>query len=241
MNLYRTLALAALAGILILSATTADRSSDSGSGAAGAPVLKPSEPSDSVLVTLPGPRVQPTPPKPVPPPPTPDPEPVAPAVTSGPVSSAVWKQPASKDEARPLLKRAPQPIFPADFQKDSAVFCQGRIGQWSKPDAYNLLGDALRERPAFSDDKTENGRIYAFSDPTGRYRALELDFAADTGLLRTVFVYPWSLTWIECRQLWGAKVSAAAAENGRKFYSYLNHRLDVLVDPTGKVVSLGFY
>ena len=237
MNLCRKFALAALAGSLTLSAAPADRAGDSETGPAGAPVLKSSEPSDSVLVTLPGPRVRPPAPKPVAPPPAPDPEPVAP----GPVASAVWKQPAAKDEARPLLKRAPKPIFPADFQKDSAVFCQGRIGQWSKSDAYNLLGDALRERPAFSDDKAENGRIYAFSDPTGRYRALELDFAAETGLLRTVFVYPWSMTWVECRQLWGAKVTATVADKGRKFYSYQNRRLDVLVDPAGKVVSLGFY
>ena len=41
--------------------------------------------------------------------------------------------------------------------------------------------------------------IYAFSDPTGRYREIELDFASDTGLLRTVFVYPWTMTWKDCR------------------------------------------
>ena len=28
---------------------------------------------------------------------------------------------------------------------------------------------------------------------------------------------------------------------GRKFYSYVNRRLDVLVDPAGKVISLGLY
>lgn len=239
MNLHQTFALAALAGTLISSAAPADRASDSAGSTA--PVLKSSEPSDSVLVTLPGPRIRFATPKPAASPVVPDPEAVAQPVSSGPVSSAVWKQPAAKDQNRPLLKRTPKPVFPADFQKDSALFCQLRIGQWSRPDAYNLLGEAIRERPAYSDDKTENGHIYAFSDPTGRYRALELDFAADTGLLRTVFVYPWSMTWIECRELWGAKVTATAADHGRKFYSYLNHRLDVLVDPGGKVVSLGFY
>ena len=35
-------------------------------------------------------------------------------------------------------------------------------------------------------------------------------------------------------------VSAADAQ-GRKFYSYTNRRLDVLVDPDGKVISLGLY
>jgi len=70
---------------------------------------------------------------------------------------------------------------------------------------------------------------------------LELDFDKDKGLLRTVFIYPWNLTWTECRKLWGAKVSATEGNAGRVFYSYVNRRLDVLVDHDGKVISLGLY
>jgi hypothetical protein len=91
------------------------------------------------------------------------------------------------------------------------------------------------------DSDVENGRIYAFSDPTGRYREIELDFAKDTGLLRSVFVYPWKMTWADCRKLWGANVQSTPANKGRIFHSYQNRRLDVLVDQTGKVISFGLY
>jgi hypothetical protein len=59
--------------------------------------------------------------------------------------------------------------------------------------------------------------------------------------LRTVFVYPAKMTWNECRLTYGADISAADAPKGRKFYSYLNRRMDVLVDSGGKVISLGLY
>jgi hypothetical protein len=49
------------------------------------------------------------------------------------------------------------------------------------------------------------------------------------------------MTWQACRRLWGAHVTARKANKGRTFYSYLNRRLDVLVDHTGKVISLGLY
>jgi hypothetical protein len=232
MNRYCTFATLALAGTLAFGATPADGEGARPSTGAGTarmttpPVLRRYEPADSGLVTLPGPRI----------PPVSRPRP--PAVPAAPIQTVI---PPVKPEARPVPSRAPKPVFPPDFERDSAVFCQKRIGQWSRPDASNLFGDPLRERPAYSDTKVENGRIYAFSDPTGRYRALELDFAADTGLLRTVIVYPWSMTWMECRHLWGAKVTAVEANNGRTFYSYMNRHLDVLVEPGGKVISLGLY
>ena len=80
-----------------------------------------------------------------------------------------------------------------------------------------------------------------FRSPTGRYQKLELDFINETGALRGVFAYPWKMTWQECRRLWGAHVTARKTGNERTFYSYLNRRLDVLVDPTGRVISLGLY
>jgi hypothetical protein len=193
------------------------------------PVLRDAEPSDSLVVTLPGarlpvPRVSPLPV------PTPAPAPVSPAAI-----------PDDEEDHRPLLRRAPKPVFPAEFERDSAAFCQKLIAAWTQPDAYNLLGEPLRERVALDDADVENGRIYAFSDPTGRYREIELDFAKDTGLLRSVFVYPWKMTWAECRKLWGANVQSTPANKGRIFHSYVNRRLDVLVDQTGKVISFGLY
>ncbi|MFY9726770.1 MAG: hypothetical protein WB579_18200 [Bryobacteraceae bacterium] len=132
-------------------------------------------------------------------------------------------------------------FYPPAFEQNSALFCQKMIGEWTADDARFLLGQPVRERPAYGDNQTVNGRIYAFSDPTGRYKELELDFESGTGLLRTVFVYPQNMTWQECRRQWGGEVSATEANKGRKFYSYMDRRLDVLVDPAGKVISLGLY
>jgi hypothetical protein len=230
------------------------------------PVLRPLEPPDSHVVQLPGapiPEVTVTPriaprqasrPVPVP---APIPAPVAavpkrqlipfryvasrsnPVLPTLPPAPAISAPPV-KFETLAILE-PPKKTYPADFTRDSALFCQKRIGEWTTAEAQAVLGDAMRERPAVDDDKTESGRIYAFSDPSGKYKELELDFAKDTGLLRTVFVYPHNLSWAECRRLWGANVSAAEANKGRKFYSYLNRRLDVLVDSSGKVISLGLY
>ncbi len=236
-----------------------------------APVLRREEPRDSVMVRLPGPAAKAAPvvkPAPVVRPfiPPPVEESVAAPVPllPEPPLSLQFPVPVSKLEASaflpptPLLPAAketatavpaaraapkglPKRILPVDFERDSALFCQRRISQWMQPDAYNIFGEALRDRPAYDDDRKENGRIYAFADPSGRYRELELDFAADTGILRSVFVYPWKMTWQDCRRQWGGNVAAADASKGRKFYSYLNRRLDVLVDAGGRVISLGLY
>jgi len=127
------------------------------------------------------------------------------------------------------------------FQSESALFLQKQIGWWSLTDARALLGNPERQRPALDDNQAPNGQIYAFQDPTGRYKELELDFDAENGNLRTVFVYPWNMTWQECRREFGANVSATAANKGRIFYSYVNRKLDVLVAPGGLVISLGLY
>ena len=148
--------------------------------------------------------------------------------------------PPASGEQPPVLRRAAR-LYPPDFESDSALFCQTKIGQWTEDDAMALLGEASRQRLALGEDQSETGLIFAFPDPTGRYQQLELDFANETGALRGVFAYPWKLTWEECRRLWGAQVTARKANQGRTFYSYLNRRLDVLVDPAGKVISLGLY
>jgi hypothetical protein len=186
-----------------------------GIGGMRPPVLRTAEPSDSTVVTLDR----------------------SPTVIAVPIPPA----PIADDDHRPVLRRAPKPILPVEFEHDSAAFVQKLIGAWAGPDAYNLFGEAIRQRAAVDDDAAENGHIFAYSDPTGRYREIELDFAKDTGLLRTVFVYPWKMTWDQCRHQWGVNVRATEANKGRKFYSYLNRRLDVLVDPAGNVISLGLY
>ena len=148
--------------------------------------------------------------------------------------------PPANDDGPPVLRRAPR-LYPAGFDSDSALFCQTMIGKWTEADASALLGEATRQRLALGEDKLQTGLIFAFADPTGRYQELELDFSNETGALRGVFAYPWKMTWEDCRGLWGVRVLARKANLGRTFYSYLNRRLDVLVDHTGKVISLGLY
>jgi hypothetical protein len=184
------------------------------SNSARPPAATGGEPADTLILTLPGPPAVPQP--------------------------AVASEPSESDH-RPLLRRAPKPILPAEFERDSGFFCQKLIGAWTERDAYNLFGDPLRSRDSFDGRHNPDGRVYAYSDPTGRYRAIELDFAKASGLLRTVFVYPWKLTWTDARRTWSGKVQSAEANKGRTFYSFVDRRLDVLVDASGNVISLGLY
>jgi hypothetical protein len=215
------------------------------------PVLRSSEPPDTRQVNLPGP-----------PPVTPRLKllvPIAPVVKMAPipnrlVSDPLLRQPVPLPALTSLGKPGvvkpavalPSPGTPAlaavsEMEKEIAVLCQKQIGHWKQPDARTALGEPSRHRPAYDEKQKVNGTIYAFADPSGRYRELELDFDRETGTLRSVFVYPLRLSWQQCRKLWDGPVSAADATQGRKFYSYSNRRLDVLVDPSGKVISLGWY
>jgi hypothetical protein len=193
-----------------------------GACAAQPPVLHKYEPADSIVVALPGAK---------------------PASAAAPDSlpfTEVHLAPPAPDPERPYLRR-PKREFPPLFEQDSADYLNQQIGIWQQVDAQVLLGEPLRSRPAFAEDRTVNGQILAFDDPTGRYRELELDFSRDTGLLRTLFVYPNSMTWQQCRQTFGGNVKSSEANKGRIFYSYLDRHLDVLVDSLGKVISLGMY
>jgi hypothetical protein len=188
------------------------------------PVLRPTEPGDDVVVTLPG-------------------SPAAVTAVVAPVrapATIVRKTPPAADPERPILKR-PKRTYPDGFEKDAAEYLHQRLGVMTEADAKELLGAELNSRPAYDDDKAINGRICAYADPTGHFKQLELDFDKKTGQLRTVFVYPLQMTWLQCRKAFGASVRATPANKGRTFYSYLNRRMDVLVDPSGKVISLGMY
>ena len=185
-----------------------------------------SEAMPGVVVTLPAP----------PAPPIAAPKAAPPKVAE----TVVPPIPPPSDDHPPVPRRA-APVYPAAFEDDSAVFCQTKIGHWTEADALALLGEPSRQRLALGEDQSETGLILAFADPTGRYKELELDFAHQTGALRGVFAYPWKMTWQECRRRWGARITARKANQGRTFYSYLNRRLDVLVDTSGTVISLGLY
>jgi hypothetical protein len=227
------------------------------------PVLRPLEPADSSVFRLPGPAVAapapkkftlPTFAKPVPKPsplvsklvksPLP-PLPYIPAPRSMPAPPATAPLPVIAGTPAlpvPFVAAEPdKPALPPEAAQEVAFFCQKRIGQWTESDARKLLGNPVRIRAAFDESKKANGKIYAFRDPTSRYRELELDFESRTGTLRTVFVYPHKMTFQDVRRRWHGDVNSAQAPQGRTFYSYANRRIDVLVDATGKVISLGLY
>lgn len=209
---------------LAIAAVGAGRASSDPGGDRGTvtlpPVLRQTEPPDSGQITLP-----------------------APPPAEAPIRMVAILAPAAKPSPLPVklsedaLLRRPVPP-PVD---EVAVYCQNHIGHWKESDARNVLGEPRRRRPAYDEKRVVNGTIYAFSDPTGKYKELELDFDRTTGNLRTVFVYPPHLTWQDCRRLFSGPVAAADAAQGRKFYSYTKRRLDVLVGPEGKVISLGWY
>ncbi|MGB7723275.1 MAG: hypothetical protein WBL65_25475, partial [Bryobacteraceae bacterium] len=203
----------------------ADRADTSGGVVTLPSAAGRSEAIPGVVVTLPAP-----------PPPIATPAPEPPKVAA----AALPPIPPPSDDHPPVLRRAAR-VYPVGFDSDSALFCQAMIGVWTEAEARALLGEPSRQRLAIGEDQSESGLILAFADPTGHYQELELDFANETGVLRGVFAYPWKMTWQECRGLWGADVLARKANQGRTFYSYLNRRLDVLVDGTGKVISLGLY
>ena len=191
------------------------------------PVLRTVEKDDTTIVTLPG-----FAPAPASPPPK--------AIASATAPKPGPPLPPPPDPDRPILHRA-IPAYPVEFGKESAVFCQQQIGAWGLDDAIAIFGEPKSRRPSMSDEGIENGAIFAFADPSSHYREIELDFDGETGDLRTVFAYPWKMSWQDCRKLWGNRVSAADADKGRVFYSYLDRRMDVLVDSVGKVISFGLY
>jgi hypothetical protein len=220
----------------------------------GPPVLQPTDPADTGVIALPGPApvrkeqsaakasppVSAAPALPPPVKPAPEAVPAAPAawLPVGPVKPADAAAGESPATRQPGVADDPTP---AEFAQDGAIFLRKQIGRWGVYDAQALLGKPLRERPALDRELVENGRIRAFSDPSGNYREIELDFDKSTGLLRSVFLYPFDLTWDECRRLWGSETTSTQANKGRSFYSYEKRRLDVLVGPDGKVISLGLY
>jgi len=256
-RLHLLFSLAALTGCATIHLAAAEP--DGVQNRTAAPVLRPTEPADNVVLRLPG---APAPKRPAAPAPAPasatvpanPPAPLTmpavaekPAPVSRPVETATRLEPPkpliappSPTPPQPKPEAPPKPAIPPEFARDSARFCQSQIGHWKESDARTLLGAPRRQRTAYDDQKAANGRIYAFSDPTGHYKEIELDFDK-AGKLRTVYGYPPKLTWKKCQDLWGDKFATADAKEGRTFYSFLNRRLDVLVDQNGNVISLGLY
>ena len=225
MRFFSLIALAALAcGLTAYAGGNDDHSASTktNSSPASAPVMRPTESADDVVVTLPGAPVK-----------------IAAAPVVAP-PTIVRRSPPPADPDRPVFKR-PKSNYPDGFEANPGEYLHQKLGKLTEQEAKELLGEPINSRPSYDDDKTVNGRINSYNDPTGHFKQVELDFEKKTAQLRTVFVYPLQMTWIDCRKTFGANVRSTPANKGRIFYSYLNQRMDVLVDASGKVISLGMY
>src|SRR5215472_14407114 len=79
--------------------------------------------------------------------------------------------------------------LPAELKAESAIYLQRRLGDWQIRDARAILGEPRRRRDAYQDGAV-TGDIYAFRDPTNRYREFELLFDRQNKTLRSAFIYP---------------------------------------------------
>src|ERR1017187_9188605 len=135
MRYFRLIALAALAGGLIWGEDQPKRAPDAdGSRQTNAsasvtlpPVLRPTEPGDDVVVTLPG------------------------AVVPAPAPATIVRKTLPPVDAdRPILRR-PKRTYPDSFEKDAAEYLHQRLGVRTEADAKELLGEELNSRPAYDD------------------------------------------------------------------------------------------
>lgn len=107
-----------------------------------------------------------------------------------------------RDERRKIVKakiykkilrvtQSRQKEIPDEMKKDSAVFLAKRLDLWTEHEARAVLGEPIRRR----NSADSQGVIYAFRDPTKRYREFEPRFDKASGLLTGVYIVSWDMTW----------------------------------------------
>ena len=128
-----------------------------------------------------------------------------------------------------------------EMKNGSLVYIAAKIGKWSEQNAAQELGSPVRHRPFYDPQKTITGDIYAYPDPTKGMREFELAFDNKTNLLTNVFGYPFTMTWEQCKQLWGENARTVKNTDGTHFREYRDRHLNVMLDKSDKVLSLGIY
>lgn len=134
-----------------------------------------------------------------------------------------------------------KPLLSDEMKKSSFLYLESKLRFWTEEDAKRELGEPVRHRFGYDQRGAIAGNIYAYPDPTQAVRELELNFDPVTKKLAGVYAYPWTMTWEQCKQLWGDNVITTKNRDGTRFYSYKTRRLNVLVDKSGRVISLGVY
>jgi hypothetical protein len=160
-----------------------------------------------------------------------------------PPQPAVAAEAGNKTESRSaeLASAGPTPKVSEEMKKASFVYLGTKIGKWNQADAEAELGPPLRHRFAYDQNQQMTGDIYAYSDPTKSLREFELDYDVKTKLLTNLYGFPWDMSWEQCKSLWGENARLMRNANGTKFYLYRDRKLNVLLDKSGKVISLGAY
>ena len=145
--------------------------------------------------------------------------------------------PAS-EKTTPAPTSAPSSPLPEDMKKSSALYLSGKLGVWTVGDAKKELGESISYRegtPAYPSS------IFAFDDPTKQFRMFELSFSKSSLKLENIYMYPWNMSWDQCKQLWGSNIRITKNPDGTKFYSYKDRKINVLVTRQGQVQSIGLY
>lgn len=128
-------------------------------------------------------------------------------------------------------------------EKSIGVYLEQKLQLWTEEDAKLVLGEPVQHRYSYDGNKTVDGSIFAYRDPTQFFRVVELRFDLKTKLVRNIFLQnPLArTTWDDCKRLWGDKVNTTRNPDGSKFYMYTTRRLNVLVGRDGVVQSFGIY
>jgi hypothetical protein len=149
--------------------------------------------------------------------------------------------PVETPRAEPSALASNVPANPSEeMKKGSFAYLERRLGTWTEIDARKELGSPVRYR-AYEGPPFPSTDIYAYPDPTRAFREFELAFDKATKKLLNVYAYPFSMTWRQCRQLWGGDVQVTRNRDGTRYYSYRNRRLNIYIDQYGNVISLGVY
>jgi V8-like Glu-specific endopeptidase len=131
--------------------------------------------------------------------------------------------------------------IPPDMRNQISIYLERQMRVWTDVEAQQALGNPLRHRFAYDQNKSLIGDIYAYADPTRLYREFELTFDSNTKKLTGIFMYPWNLTWEQGKRMWGEDARIVKNPDGSRLYLYRTRRLNVLVGKDGKIVSFGVY
>ncbi len=139
-------------------------------------------------------------------------------------------------------KSGPARSIPEEMKTvPSGKYLEDQLQRWTFADAQRVLGSPVRQRQSYGKDNAVNGDIYAYPDPTGRYREFELDFDVTTKKLMTLYLYPWSMNWEQCKQAWGENADLENRSDGTQMHFYKDRRLLVSTEKDGRVINFAVY